>query len=555
MTQGRNSFLVVLTVLFALLMTLSGCVEPHPLIRQEIREKLRTAEHFKTEGLITKPAEKLEGMPLEPSDEIVERTRSIVKPDTDLTSIKMHLIDIRKNALENNLDLKVDQYNPSISEQGYLVEQGKFEAVFGASAGFERTNDVFGESTETVSLEPSIRVPTRTGGTVTINLPYSQEDGDTLNAFTGQTIGKSYRTNANLSLSQPLLRNAGLKVNHATIEMAGLQMRQADSRMKLSAIRLLANAEKAYWLYYAAHEDLKIQIRKYELAKEQVKLARRMVEEGVLTKVEITRAKTGEALQFESIIIGETSRRRTERDLKRIINLPDLPIDSDTIIQPASPPLLEGLYFDRKKVEQLSYQNRMELFENELQQAIDNFSVDLNKNALLPDLRFNFIYAFSGDKPELSDSIDQFFTDELNRLNLGLAIEMPLEGNRAAQSRLRESILRKKQTLAGRRSLHLAIQQEVLDAIDALDQHWQRILSNRYAVALAAETYEAEKLQFQDGLVTSTEVLQALSSLSEAESVQVQAISDYQTSLVDLAFATGTVLGQSGVIWTPARAE
>ena len=53
--------------------------------------------------------------------------------------------------------------------------------------------------------------------------------------------------------------------------------------------------------------------------------------------------------------------------------------------------------------------------------------------------------------------------------------------------------------------------------------------------------------QFEVGLRTSTEVLDAQSRLADAQSREVRALADYQISLVDIAFATGTLLGQSQV--------
>ncbi|HON45552.1 MAG TPA: TolC family protein, partial [Planctomycetota bacterium] len=90
-----------------------------------------------------------------------------------------------------------------------------------------------------------------------------------------------------LNIQQPLLKNFGWEVNHASIDIAGLQVHQADARLKLATIQLLANTEKTYWDYVAAYEQVKIQVDKYKLAQQQVETAKKMVEEGVRTKVEI----------------------------------------------------------------------------------------------------------------------------------------------------------------------------------------------------------------------------------------------------------------------------
>jgi outer membrane protein TolC len=52
-------------------------------------------------------------------------------------------------------------------------------------------------------------------------------------------------------------------------------------------------------------------------------------------------------------------------------------------------------------------------------------------------------------------------------------------------------------------------------------------------------------------------VLVAQSNLASAQSAEIAAITDYQISQVDLAFATGMVLGESSVSWdqTPPPAH
>ena len=61
-----------------------------------------------------------------------------------------------------------------------------------------------------------------------------------------------------------------------------------------------------------------------------------------------------------------------------------------------------------------------------------------------------------------------------------------------------------------------------------------------------------EERQFNQGLRTSTDVLDAQTRLANAQSDEVQAVAEYQIAQVDIAFATGTVLGAAKVVWVPA---
>jgi len=136
---------------------------------------------------------------------------------------------------------------------------------------------------------------------------------------------------------------------------------------------------------------------------------------------------------------------------------------------------------------------------------------------------------------------------------LGLRLQVPI-GNQSALSRLRQAMLRRLQTLATRDQRDLQIRQEVFNAVDQLEATWQRILAARQRVVLAARVVEAEQRQFNQGLRTSTDVLDAQTRLANAQSSEVQAVAEYQIAQVDIAQATGTVLGASRVTWRPPAA-
>ena len=51
----------------------------------------------------------------------------------------------------------------------------------------------------------------------------------------------------------------------------------------------------------------------------------------------------------------------------------------------------------------------------------------------------------------------------------------------------------------------------------------------------------------------NTDVLDAAFRLSDAQSREVRALADYQIAKVDLAFATGTLLGKAKLQWEPTR--
>jgi outer membrane protein TolC len=124
-------------------------------------------------------------------------------------------------------------------------------------------------------------------------------------------------------------------------------------------------------------------------------------------------------------------------------------------------------------------------------------------------------------------------------------------GNVAAKSRLRSAFYQRRQRLASRQSRKTLIEVEVLKAVDQLEANWQRILASRQNSILSGRVFQAEKRQFELGLRTSTDVLDAQTKFTEAQSAEILALAEYQIAQVDLAFATGTLLGAAKVRWDP----
>jgi outer membrane protein TolC len=70
---------------------------------------------------------------------------------------------------------------------------------------------------------------------------------------------------------------------------------------------------------------------------------------------------------------------------------------------------------------------------------------------------------------------------------------------------------------------------------------------------LSERNLKAEQRQFELGLQTSTEVLDAQTSFANAQSAEIRAIVEYQIAQIDLAYATGTLLGAAQVHWEPQQ--
>lgn len=499
-------------------------------------------------------------MPVSLEEAAVEAAEHTMADEKPAAVINLPVAEVRAAALANNLDLKVELVNPSIADEYIVEEEAGFEpSLFGSA----KWNRVDGRSTvvdapalrwRATSYDAGVRIPLRTGGTVMVSLPFSKYDDDTQidsqSTDMVDVINPLYEAGLRFSISQPLLRSAGIRSNTHLIRVAKYQKDIADARTRLEAIRILANADRAYWLLYAARRELEVRQRQYESAVQQLEQAQRRVAAGDAPRIEIMRAESGVAARLEAIIITNTGVRRCERDLKRIMNRESLPMNSATSLIPVTDPNPVRLDLDANALAEYAVANRMEMLELELQLAIDASTVDFERNATLPLFTLDYSYTVNGLAGSFNDAFREVGDGSFVDYSVGLTAEVPI-GNQAARSRLRRALLQRIQRLATRDRRCLAIRQEVYDALDQLEQNWQRILAARQEVILAGDTFKAEKRQFEVGLRTSTEVLEADAHLAGARSREIRALAAYEIAQVDIAVATGTLLGQDRVIWEP----
>ena len=486
-----------------------------------------------------------------------EALEKLIDPPEPPQTRQLSLPEVRAATLANNLDLQVELVSPTIAQTTVDEEQAKFESTFTGSARRNRTDrptEFLTQSSQATidTFELGLRVPLGTGGTASVNFPFGRSETD--NPFSAFGGAAAFDADVRFSISQPLLRGAWAKTNTHSIRVAEHENKIANARTKLEAIRILANADRAYWLLYAARRELEVRRQEYDLALAQLEQARRKVAAGDAPPIETTRAESGVAERLEAIIVAETVLLQQQRDLKRIMRRSDLPMDSPTFIIPATDP--DPLYLDLDPIALGEYAvtNRMEMLELELQLAIDASTIDLQRSSALPLLVVDYSYNIGGLGRSFGRAFDQVNERSFEDWSVGLTAEIPI-GNEAAKARVRRAILTRLQRLASRDLRRTAILQEVYDAVDRLDRDWQRILAARQAAILAGRTYEAEQRQFEVGLRTSTDVLDAAARLADAQSREVRALADYQIARVNIAFGTGTLLGHDRVRWEPRQSQ
>lgn len=501
--------------------------------------------------------------------EILKETASARE---SVKNIQLSIAEVRASALKNNLALQIVQADPRIAETRVSEERAKFDNIIyanlkygeqdlpntsGDRVTFSANNPTLNKQTvkltrqnqkiEGVDGVIGIAVPLRTGGEINISSPF--ENKDKSNPFGSN----EYRSGLRFSVSQPLLRDAGVAVNQASIEIASYDQQATEARARLQSIRVLAMIDKAYWALNQAWTDLDIRRQQHELASQNLAMVQLRVKEGLSAAIELNRAEFGVTDRLEQLIVANTNLKLAQRQLKFLLNDGAYPIDGEVGFSPSTAPTLLQYAFDREKLVTQASTNRLELLEIELKLSEDATRIDYLQNQTLPLFTLDYSYgALSNSAGSFGSAYGNVLDGDFNDWYVGFKFEMPVT-NEARKARLNRAVEQRLQRLSTKTLQELTVKREINDSLDITEQHWQRILAARQQVGIAGMNYDAELKQFKEGLRTMTEVLEMLTRLGDSQMKEIRAITDYQIALIDLSFATGTLLGYTNVNFQHAQ--
>jgi outer membrane protein len=368
--------------------------------------------------------------------------------------LEISLQDAVELALENNLDIAVQRYNPWFADAGILKANaggsggGVPGGVFGGSTSNNPPLNFDPLVTSTISYDDR-KVPvnnpltsgTGTGvsslaslalHTATYNFQYSQGFQTGTNFFTTwDNTRSSSSSNVNLfnpsvqssifvGLQQQLLNGFGRSVNTRNIRIAKNNRKIADWAFTQQAITTVTNTITAYWELVFARENVKVQQQAVTVAQKLYNDNRKQLEIGTMAPLDVTRAESELATDRQNLIVAQTAKLQNEQILKNAIsksplapnfvNVEIIPTDL-----PQRPEAIEAPSFEDAVKE--AFGKRPELQEEALNLLNGEIDIKATRNALLPTATLSAQYGtvgLSGNQPQLGTPVAGLGTEIVN---------------------------------------------------------------------------------------------------------------------------------------------
>jgi outer membrane protein len=482
-------------------------------------------------------------------------------------AVPLSLADALRDALENNLDLRVQRVSPEVAAQRIEIAWAPFDPSINADARHTESksepSSIFQAETVTQD-DASVTWADRLtfGPSYTVGLAATKTDAP--NAF--RSYNPSYDSGITGSLRFPLLRGLGREVTTVDVLLAREDLEISRQDLAARANETLQGVENAYWALVGAGEALAVSLQSRSLAQELLELNRRKVEVGTLAPIEITQAEAGVAEREEAVILAEASRRDAEDQLRAFMAIPredprwsrpieptlkpefvEVPVNVEQRLDQAlaTRPELDAARRARRNAELTERASR-----NQLKPQLDLVaSVNPTGNNLVDIVDPDGVPNSGDEFPEtggLGESLSEIPEFRNYSWSVGAEFSIPLR-NRAAKASNAIATLERQRAELSIASLEQAVRVEVRTAARGVTSGAERIAAARKNVELQERKLDAERKKFENGMSTSFEVLTFQTDLANAQLRLIQALIDYQRARVELERVTGTLLEARGM--------
>lgn len=382
-----------------------------------------------------------------------------------------------------------------------------------------------------------------------------------------QGLIPQYQPELLFSLNQPLLRNFGLNFAYLLVDVTRLNSEAAAWTYRAQLANFVKQVIEAYWVVVFTRQNVVVQQESLELARQTLRENNERVRVGLLAPVAVKEAESEAASREQQLIVANNLHDNALRTLRQIVYLQKGDAFVPRPIEPIDEPRTTSVAVDANTALNLALEQRPEVHAQTLDLESKQLTARVRENQLLPRVDFvgNFgLNGLSGDAVPVVDPstgnvvqtpFDGPYAEALDRLTskkfysylAGVEVEVPI-GNAAAKSEYTKAKIDVSQSELNRRQLFSDISLEVSKAVTDVIANMKRIQSSRVARELAEENLRNQQKRLEVGIATTKDVFDFQDDLTQARGVELQAATDYNISLAELARSQGTLLDQYSVV-------
>jgi outer membrane protein len=470
------------------------------------------------------------------------------------------LQDCIEMALRNNLELRIERYNPQLALYDVNAARGGYDPVVRGSA--EHDNRTQGARIDELGrLVPSYSSLQNSynggvGGLLPWGMTYdfaanvSPQTGERVifnpvnSNYFKLPLESSYG-DVRMRLTQPLLKNFLIDSTRLNISTAKLRLKSSEQSLRQKVMDVVTRVETAYYDLLYARQALAVQEQALALTRRLEQENRKKLEVGSIAKLDLTQAEAQAASTEADLLTAQRNLAIQMNVLKQLLS-DDFAAWANDSLEPSGQLTAERQFFNRQESWSKGLMLRPDLLQARLEVERSGIQVKYDKNQLLPQLDLIGSYGLTGTGVRTGYALDQLTSRDQPYWAVGGQISFPI-GNHSARSRYAASRAVADQTLISLKRLEQQVLVQIDDAIKQAQSSYDRVLATRKAVEYSKEAFDGEQKKLDNGASTAFQVLRLQRDLTAAQSDEIQALAAYQKALALLAQFEGSTLERRGI--------
>jgi outer membrane protein TolC len=468
-------------------------------------------------------------------------------------SLPLSLQDCFNLVLTNNYDVRIQQFNPQISELNVQQAYGGYDPAFTFSgshnyndqgAQVQSSGNVIAETiTRENTFSSGLNGLTPWGMTYNFSGNVSQFHDSRSSVITNflslQNIDSSSGSYG-VNVTQPLLKNFWIDNNRLQILVAKTQLKISEQGLRNQVINTVTAVENAYYELIYARENVKVQQEALALAQTQLDQDKQRVQVGSLAPLDVQQDEAQVAQSRANLIAAQYTLASDENTLKNLLTDSYSQWHSLTIVPSEYLEAVRQL-FDVQDSWSKGLNNRPDLQQAKLNLEQQGIQIKYYQNQLYPEVDAIGSYGFNGAGNEYNDSFNQMGQGSRPFYSYGGQLTIPL-GNVKARSQYKAGKAQEKQLLLTLKQLEQNIMVQIDNAVKQAQSAWESVDATKQTRIYAEAALDAEQKKYAVGKSTTFTVLQLQSNLTSARSQEIRSLANYNQALASLAAAEGSTL-------------
>jgi outer membrane protein len=478
-------------------------------------------------------------------------------------------------AMEQNLGIRIQRFDPQIQDTS--VAQARSFWAPNLTTSFNRNSQTL-QSTNTFTgsgastLNQSFFNQVIFNQTLPTGAQYSAtwSNARTTTTNLSEIFVPRIGSGLNLQFSQPLMRN--FEIDQIRQQVANSKKSRELSDIQLGGVitGTLRAVKNAYWDLSYAIANLKTQQQSLALSQQSLKDEQKRVEIGVRAPIDIVQAQAEVASNEERVIVAEATIKAAQDNLRALILDPGTPDFWNVVFEPTDAASFAAQAIDTDAAVRNALDKRSDLrsAKNSLEQSETNIKYYRNQAKPEVDANLSYLTNVSGgtllspvtdlqaviagtatrsvvSQRGFGTVLGDIFQNAYPNWTVGVSINYPI-GSNVAQANLARVRLQFEQAQAQLKNLEMQVATQVRGVARNVQTNQQRVQSARASRELQEQKLAAEEKKLAAGMSSSFFVFQAQRDLALARTAEIQAISDYNKSLVDFEAVQQVPLGGGG---------